>query len=63
MFVITLRRTMLGVVASVSLCVTSVLAQQQQGAPPARAANLLRLDQYLDWEDVQDPPLAGSSTR
>ncbi len=52
-----LRRMTFGVVACVSLCVTPVLAQQQQGAA-TRAANLLRLDQYLDWEDVQDPQLS-----
>lgn len=45
------------VAASISLFVLPVYAQQQQ-ASTQRAANLIRLDQYLDWEDVQDPQIS-----
>jgi dipeptidyl aminopeptidase/acylaminoacyl peptidase len=33
-------------------------AQQQGSERAARSPALLRLDQYLDWEDVQDPQLS-----
>ena len=33
-------------------------AAEQQGAGRERSASLLRLEQYLDWEDVQDPQLS-----
>ena len=33
-------------------------AQQQGGERAARSPALLRLEQYLDWEDVQDPQLS-----
>ena len=35
-----------------------VHAQDQQGGAASSAANTLKLDQYLDWEDVQSPQLS-----
>jgi dipeptidyl aminopeptidase/acylaminoacyl peptidase len=40
------------------LVVPASLAQQQQGAAPQPSANYLKLEQYLDWEDVQAPQLS-----
>lgn len=34
------------------------LAQQQAGTTAARASNRLQLEQYLDWEEVQNPQLS-----
>ena len=57
MIALSTRRVAVYVVASAFALVVPALAQQQQ-ATPARAANLIRLDQYLDWEDVQDPQIS-----
>src|SRR6476646_9666287 len=34
------------------------LAQQQAGAPARVASNHIQLEQYLDWEEVQNPQLS-----
>ena len=57
MIAIKLRRATIAAVASATLFVVPAIAQQQQGAA-TRSATLLQLDQYLDWEDVQDPQLS-----
>ena len=44
--------------AFVSAQLATKAAQQQGGERATRSAALLRLDQYLDWEDVQDPQLS-----
>ena len=57
MIAMKLRRATITAVASATLFVVPAIAQQQQGAA-TRSATLLQLDQYLDWEDVQDPQLS-----
>src|SRR5262245_16269911 len=52
-----LRRSVISIAASASLWAMPVYAQQQQ-ASTQRAANLIHLDQYLDWEEVQDPQIS-----
>src|SRR5205085_6610416 len=37
---------------------TTKAAQQQGAERAARSPAFLRLEQYLDWEDVQDPQLS-----
>jgi dipeptidyl aminopeptidase/acylaminoacyl peptidase len=51
---------------AVAFVPTVVIAQQQAGAattPPARAANRVALEQYLDWEEVQSPQLSPDGTK
>src|SRR4051812_2247492 len=56
-------RLTLGVLALIPVVASSAQqtarnAQQQGSARAERSPALLRLDQYLDWEDVQDPQLS-----
>jgi dipeptidyl aminopeptidase/acylaminoacyl peptidase len=56
----------LGVALSfLALAIVPVVAQQQAGIPsaPARAANRIALEQYLDWEEVQSPQLSPDGTK
>src|SRR6476661_9515864 len=39
------------------------LAQQQAGAAAARASNRIALEQYLDWEEVQNPQLSSDGSK
>src|SRR5262245_33327954 len=56
-------------IASVALtlataAIAPLVAQQQQGtAANVRAANRVTVEQYLDWEDVQNPQLSPDGTQ
>ncbi len=50
--------------AAATAAVAPLVAQQQQGmAANARAANRVTVEQYLDWEDVQNPQLSPDGTQ
>ena len=52
-----LRSSIAAFVAVIALVAPSASAQQQQSAA-VPASNVIQLEQYLDWEDVQDPQIS-----